>query len=57
MTLIDSFAELQGALSCRIQERREERRAERGADHYRMRQELVSIGDDYWIENDRDERV
>ena len=40
-----------------FRERREERRAERGADHYRMRQELVSIGDDYWIENDRGERV
>ncbi len=33
--------------------RREERRREREADHYRMRQKLVSIGDDYWIENDR----
>src|SRR5271165_2740563 len=28
-----------------------------GATHYRMRQKLVSIGDDYWIENDRGERV
>ena len=40
-----------------FRERREERRGEREADHYRMRQELVSIGDDYWIENDRGERV
>jgi uncharacterized protein YxjI len=40
----------------RRQERREERRGG-GADHYRMRQKLVSIGDDYWIENDRGERV
>ena len=40
-----------------FRERREERRGERGADHYRMRQKLVSIGDDYWIENDRGERV
>jgi uncharacterized protein YxjI len=43
-----------------FRERREERREERrggGADHYRMRQKLVSIGDDYWIENDRGERV
>ena len=40
-----------------FRERREERRREREADHYRMRQELVSIGDDYWIENDRGERV
>src|SRR5512142_2497810 len=37
--------------------RREERRREREAGHYRMRQKLVSIGDDYWIENDRGERV
>ena len=41
----------------RRQERREERRGGGGADHYRMRQKLVSIGDDYWIENDRGERV
>jgi uncharacterized protein YxjI len=40
-----------------FRERREERRGEREADHYRMRQRLVSIGDDYWIENDRGERV
>lgn len=39
--------------------RREERREEQhgAASHYRMRQKLVSIGDDYWIENDRGERV
>jgi len=36
--------------------RRRERR-EGGAEHYRMREKLVSIGDDYWIENDRGERV
>ena len=41
----------------RRQERREERRGGGGADHYRMRQKLVSIGDDYWIENDRGERA
>jgi uncharacterized protein YxjI len=40
-----------------FRERRAERRDERAADHYRMRQKLVSIGDDYWIENDRGERV
>ena len=40
-----------------FREKREERRHEREADHYRMRQKLVSIGDDYWIENDRGERV
>jgi uncharacterized protein YxjI len=28
-----------------------------GATHYQMRQNLVSIGDDFWIENERGERV
>jgi uncharacterized protein YxjI len=44
--------------------RREERREDRRefgpggtATHYQMRQNLVSIGDDFWIENDRGERV
>ena len=37
----------------RRQDRREERRGGTGAMHYRMRQKLVSIGDDYWIENDQ----
>ena len=44
--------------------RREERREDRrefgvggSAEHYQMRQKLVSIGDDFWIENDRGERV
>jgi uncharacterized protein YxjI len=41
----------------RRQERREERRDGTGAARYRMRQKLVSIGDDYWIENDQGERV
>ena len=41
----------------RRQDRREERRGGTGATRYRMRQNLVSIGDDYWIENDRGERV
>jgi uncharacterized protein YxjI len=43
--------------------RREERREDRRefgpggtAEHYQMRQKLISIGDDYWIENDRHER-
>src|ERR1700759_4996216 len=40
----------------RRQDRREERRGGTGATHYRMRQKLVSIGDDYWIENDQGER-
>jgi len=28
-----------------------------GAERYKMRQKLVSFGDDFWIENDRRERV
>jgi uncharacterized protein YxjI len=43
--------------SGRRQDRREGRRGDTGATHYRMRQKLVSIGDDYWIENDQGERV
>ena len=38
-------------------ERREERRDGDQRVHYRMRQRLVSIGDDYWIETDRGERA
>jgi uncharacterized protein YxjI len=41
-------------------ERREERRQERrGSDavHYQMRQRLMSIGDDFWIETDTGQRV
>jgi uncharacterized protein YxjI len=45
----------------RRQERREERREGRGGGHeatrYQMRQRMLSIGDDYVIENDRGERV
>jgi uncharacterized protein YxjI len=40
--------------------RREDRREERhdsGHHRYQMRQKLVSIGDDYWIENDTQQRV
>jgi uncharacterized protein YxjI len=37
--------------------RREERREEREATRYQMRQRMISIGDDYTIENDRGERV
>ena len=40
----------------RRQERREERRGG-GMTQYRMRQKIVSIGDDFWIENDRGERA
>jgi uncharacterized protein YxjI len=42
---------------------RQERREDRGpgggggANHYQMRQKVVSIGDDFWIENDRGEKV
>jgi uncharacterized protein YxjI len=41
-------------------ERREERREDRrGSDavHYQMRQRLVSIGDDFWIETDSGQRA
>jgi uncharacterized protein YxjI len=50
----------------RRQDRREERREDRGpggpvageGEHrYRMRQDIVSIGDDFWIENGRGEKV
>jgi uncharacterized protein YxjI len=42
-----------------FRERRQERREERQLRpvHYRMRQKLVSIGDDYWIEDDEGRRV
>lgn len=45
-------------------ERREERREDRqlgtgrgGGTRYKMRQKLISIGDDFWIENDQGQRV
>ena len=28
-----------------------------GANHYQMRQKMVSIGDDFWIENDHGQKV
>ena len=37
--------------------RREERRFDDSATRYQMRQRMISIGDDYTIENDRGERV
>jgi uncharacterized protein YxjI len=44
--------------------RREERQDDRqlgrpggGGNHYQMRQKMVAIGDDFWIENDRGEKV
>ena len=48
------------------EERRDERQEDRGGplggggggkNHYQMRQKMVAIGDDYWIENDRGQRV
>ena len=39
------------------QERRDERRGGSRANHYRMRQQLISIGDDSWIEDDAGRRV
>ena len=38
-------------------ERRMERRAGGPLVHYRVRQRLMSIGDDYWIEDDSGQRV
>jgi len=43
-----------------LRDRRQERRDERhgnGPRTFRMRQQLVSIGDDYWIEDDQGQRV
>jgi uncharacterized protein YxjI len=45
-----------------IGQRREERREERGGQssgmvHYQMRQKMVAIGDDFWIENDQGQKV
>jgi uncharacterized protein YxjI len=40
----------------RRQERREERRGD-GGTTYRLRQKLVSIGDDYWIEDEHGNRA
>lgn len=48
----------------RRQERREERREDRqlgrpggAGNRYQMRQKMVAIGDDFWIENDRGQKV
>jgi uncharacterized protein YxjI len=47
-------------------ERRDDRQDDRGGplggggggkNHYQMRQKMVSIGDDFWIENDRGQKV
>jgi uncharacterized protein YxjI len=39
------------------QERRGGPSGGEGRTHYQMREKLVSIGDDFWIENDRGEKV
>lgn len=48
----------------RRRERREERRADRGPgrgssgkNRYQMREKMVSIGDDFWIENEQGQKV
>ena len=41
----------------RRHEGREERRRGGGQVHYKMRERLMSIGDDYWIETDSGERA
>jgi uncharacterized protein YxjI len=48
----------------RREERRDERQDDRqmgrpggGGSHYQMRQKMVAIGDDFWIENDRGQKV
>jgi uncharacterized protein YxjI len=48
----------------RRQERREERKEDRqlgtrrgGGTRYKMRQKMVAIGDDFWIENDQGQKV
>jgi len=41
----------------RREERQERRSGGNGKSHYKMREKLVSIGDDFWIENDLGEKV
>jgi uncharacterized protein YxjI len=43
----------------RAAERRARRQGgeEAGPTHYRMREKMIDIGDDYWIENDRGKKV
>jgi len=48
---------LRGRREERRQERREERSGAGEQVHYKMRQRLMSIGDDFWIESDRGDRV
>jgi uncharacterized protein YxjI len=46
-----------GALALFGRKRRQERRFDQEATRYQMRQRMISIGDDYEIENERGERV
>jgi uncharacterized protein YxjI len=46
-----------GARQERQDDRQEDRGGGGGRTHYQMRQKMVSIGDDYWIENDRGQKV
>ena len=48
----------------RGRDRRDERQDDRqlgrpggGGNHYQMRQKMVAIGDDFWIENDKGQKV
>jgi len=41
----------------RREERQERRGGGGGRSHYKMREKMVSIGDDFWIENERGEKV
>ena len=40
-----------------LRRRREERQEHQASNRYQMREKLVSIGDDYWIENEQGEKV
>jgi uncharacterized protein YxjI len=40
-----------------LRRRRHDQTDDAGASHYRMREKLVSIGDDYWIENSSGDKV
>ena len=46
-----------GSVALFGRKRREQRRFDSSATCYKMRQHMISIGDDYEIENDQGERV
>jgi uncharacterized protein YxjI len=50
-------ARMIGALTLFGRKRRQERRFDQEATRYQMRERMISIGDDYEIENERGERV